>query len=1234
MAKNNLFILFLILLFSSCASHQIPLYKKGVVQDHFPDGKKIDKRFILMGDAGNSEMGKSTAGLLSLNTYLKSQARKGDYTIFLGDNIYPEGLPKKDDKDRPLLEYRLDAQYNAVKERGGRVIFIPGNHDWYNDGVTGLKREQDYLEEMTGSTKIMKPEDGCPLWSHDINDNVHLIVIDTQWYLEDWDKNPTINDKCQIKTREKFFEELEGEIKKNQQKTIVIAMHHPMYTNGVHGGKFDLDKHLFPGQQKIPVPIFASLITEVRTQGGVSKQDRYNEKYNALMKRIAVLIGDDQDRAILASGHEHTLQYIEHAGVKQIVSGAGSKNSYVSLGGDGLFGYGNEGFAVLDIFKDGSSQVRFYAPDEANNPKLLFEKNIYGPEKHYDVDTLTTRFPKMVQASVYNFEETEKSALFKSLWGDHYRDVYGKKVTAPVALLDTLYGGLEVVRPGGGHQTVSLRLKTRDGKEYNMRALRKSALTYLQKVILKDKEGVKEDFKGTLPQSLIEDFYTSAQPYGAFAIPKLSDAARVLHTLPKLYYVPKQPALKGYNADYGDELYMIEERPAKEFNGAIFNYPDDVESMDDILDKIRSDEKNVVDEKAYVRARMFDMLIGDWDRHNDQWRWAEFKDQNGKDVYEPIPRDRDQVFTNFDGTIINIAKTLFGAAKQLQVYDEKLKDIKWFNNAGIKLDRALLQNSTRADWIEQATYIKDHVSDAVITAAFNDLPVEVRNASSIDEIKKNLRGRRDNLVDIANKYYDYFSNLQTITGTDKDDYFLITRLDNATRVQTWRIKGGQKADLMVDRTFLSKDTQELWIYGLDDDDVFEVKGNGKKPIFTRIIGGQNNDIYKIANGDKIKVYDNRSLPNTIKEKGGAYFRLTDIYDYNTYDYTKQILRNNLITPAVGYNPDDGISLGLRDVYTVNGFQQNPFSQQHRFKVGFFFATQGLDVNYEGEFAGLFNDWNLLLTGRYTTPTFSQNFFGLGNETPNFDEELGKNYNRIRMSRIEASAGVLKNSDYGSTFKVRALFQSIDVDDNDGRILDDIDIIEQDTHKVFGTLEAAYEYHSADNPLVPTRGMDFDLTGGITQNFGSADRRFAYLDPSLGFYNAISRNRKLVLKTTARAAFRFGEDYEFYQAATLGQDNGLRGYRFNRFSGGTALSGSGDLRYAFNSFRTPLLPLQLGVLAGYDIGRVFVENGDSKVWHDSYGVGLWVNSADALQGTINLFDSDDGWRFSFGFGFNF
>ncbi|MGB5943689.1 MAG: metallophosphoesterase [Leeuwenhoekiella sp.] len=1234
MNKNNIVLTLLVfLLISSCATFNVPKYRDEDRVSIYPTDKQVDKRFFLIGDGGLAKnIGDKAVGIQALEAYLKQNGSAADYAIFLGDNIYPVGMPPKESKERPLMEYRLDVQYDAFEDFDGEIIFIPGNHDWYNSGLDGLKREEEYLEQRANGADVVRPSNGCPLESVSVNENIQMILLDTQWYLADWDANPEINDKCQIKTREKFMIELEGELKKHQQKTILITMHHPMYTNGVHGGKFALDKHLYPSSKKVPLPILASLVTQIRTQGGVSRQDRFNEMYNSLMKRIKVLVGDEH-RVVFASGHEHSLQYIEHEEIKQIVSGSASKESYATLGGDGLFAYPGQGFAIMDVFDDQSVWVRYFGKGKDGQAQMLYQHEIYGPLKLKDYSAMPSQFPQTVEASVYSIEDTQKTAFYESIWGTHYREVYGKKVTASVALLDTLYGGLEVIRPGGGHQTISLRLKDANGREYNMRALKKSAVQFVQKAVLNENE-VQEDLKNSLPETLIQDFYTAAHPYGAFAIPTLSSAVQVLNTNPKLYYVPKQPALGIFNETYGDELYMIVERPAEEFDGATFNYPDDIESTDDILDKIRSDEENVIDEQAYIRARMFDMLIGDWDRHNDQWRWAEFKNQNGKDVFVPIPRDRDQVFTNFDGTFLNVVRTLFGGTKKFQVYDEKLDDIKWFNNAGIKLDMALAQQSTRDVWVNQAEYIQKNITDSTIDAAFTALPPEVNKGETIDNIKKKLRARRDGLVEIANEYYDYFVKLQYVNGTDKDDYFEITRGDNQTTIKAWRIKGGEKADLLLDRTYYSKETDQIWIYGLDDDDVFVLmEDKGNNPISLRIIGGQNNDVYRIKNGRKVKVYDYESRPNTIEERGGANFRLTDLYDYNVYNYKKIIISNNVLLPALGFNPDDGISLGLSDVFTVNSFRSNPFSQQHKFKVGYYFATQGMDFNYSGEFAGIMNAWNLLLTGRFTTPSFAENFFGFGNETINPQDELGMDYNRVRTSFLEVSGGLVKRDFYGLDYMFKGLFQGIQVERNNGRITDSLDIIDEN-RKYFASFEGSMDYHSADNELAPTRGMDFETVAGYTYGLEDSDASFVYINMMMGFYNAISRNRKLVLKTTAQTQLRYGDNYEFYQAAKLGQNTGLRGYRFERFTGERSFAASGDLRYAFNTFSTGFLPLQIGVFGGYDIGRVWLRDDFSDVWHDSYGVGFWVNSADALSGTFNFFTADEGLRVSFGLGFNF
>ncbi|MEZ4792552.1 MAG: hypothetical protein R2783_03515 [Gelidibacter sp.] len=771
----------------------------------------------------------------------------------------------------------------------------------------------------------------------------------------------------------------------------------------------------------------------------------------------------------------------------------------------------------------------------------------------------------------------------------------------------------------------------------NLRALRKSATQYLQAVVFKDTY-IQDDFEQTEIENLILDFYTAAHPYAFLTIPDLSDAAELYHTNPKLFYIPKHKYLGDFNADYGGELYMIEERPEDNYTDERnFGYADDIESTHDIIKKIRKDEKYKIDENAYVRARLFDMLVGDWDRHQDQWRWAQFNQENGDKLYKPIPRDRDQVFSNFDGALLDVLKVITGATKQLQVYDEELKDIKWMNSAGVKLDRVLIQKSEKDVWLKQAKFLQEHITDEVIERAFSKVPKEAQG-HTLETIKKKLKGRRGNLQDIAERYYDYLNSLAIITGTDKDDYFEIIRNgDNETHIKVSRIKNGKKGDVLLDRTYNKNITKEIWIYGLDDKDVFEVSGKANNMIFIRIIGGQNDDTYIIKNGRRIKIYDHKSKKNTIEENKGAQIKLTDVYNLNLFDFQKTIVRNNLITPSIGYNPDDGVKVGIADTYTVKGFQRNPFSQQHTFNGGYFFATKGFDLKYNGEFANIFADWNLHLGGRITSENFTRNFFGFGNQTLNNDDDFDLDYNRVKTSIYAAEVGFLKRSPFGSDYEFKASIEGIELENTQDRFITDFVSASDDgfySRKVFAALGAEYNYESFDNKLNPSKGMTFLLNVGGKTNVDNIDKVYSYINSNLGFYNSLSKDRKLVLKTDLRTQFRIGNDFEFYQASNIGGNNGLRGYRTERFTGRNSLIASGDIRFSLPSFKTRLLPLQFGLFAGGDVGRVWLKGDFSDTWHNDYGGGFWVTAAESISGTFNLFTGEDGLRFSFGFGLNF
>ena len=109
---------------------------------------------------------------------------------------------------------------------------------------------------------------------------------------------------------------------------------------------------------------------------------------------------------------------------------------------------------------------------------------------------------------------------------------------------------------------------------------------------------------------------------------------------------------------------------------------------------------------------------------------------------------------------------------------------------------------------------------------------------------------------------------------------------------------------------------------------------------------------------------------------------------------------------------------------------------------------------------------------------------------------------------------------------------------------------------------------------------------------------------------------------------------FYQAANLGGQTGLRGFRLQRFTGQHSLAGSADVHYRLGSFKTKTLPLQIGLFAGGDVGRVWLKNDESDKWHNDFGGGFTIAAAETIAGTFNFFNSVEGWRFSFGFGLSF
>ncbi len=1220
----------------SCATYG-PKYADPEQATDVESTSEVVHTFYLIGDAGLSPIGGMNPVLRSFRQRL-SAADTNSTALFLGDNIYPAGLPDATDSTQAFLTAasHLQAQLNTLESFRGRPVFIPGNHDWYNEGIRGLKRQEKFVEDYLDRKNVFLPEDGCPLRTVDVTEDIMMILIDTEWYLTNWDRRLAINDDCEIKNREVFWETLGSEIKKNAHKTILLATHHPMFSYGVHGGQYTFRQQFYPYSGKVPMPILGTLVNLYRKTTGVSIADMQNKRYLELQKRLLTLARFGE-RVILASGHEHTLQYNVGDGVPQIVSGSGAKKGATNLFDTAVFTTGMRGYAILEVYTDGSSRVRYFGVDDTGNEEFLFTSAVYGPPFEPDPEAFEHNFAPEFPASVYTAEEVEKTQLYTSLWGGRYRDYYGREVVVPTVRIDTLYGGLTPVRKGGGQQSKSLRLRHSDGREYVMRALRKQAIQNLQAMVFQD-QYVIGDLESTLPENLLQDLYTGAHPYAPFALTPLLDTLEIYHTNPRLFYVPRQPALGSYNKDFGDELYMIEEHPSEGHEDlASFGYAGDIISTFDLLDNLRDDEKYRIDKKSYIRARLFDMLIGDWDRHQDQWRWAEFKDEKpDRVIYRPIPRDRDQAFSIMnDGFFGKLISRLVPAVKKMEGFNEDIRNVRTFNANAFSLDMTLLGGATRSDWEEEARIIQQRVTPGLVARSLEGFPPEVRGETS-ERIAEILLARLEKLGQFATDYFEVLQKYVVVQGTDKDDWFELTGApDGGILVRAYRNIEGEKSKLFFERTLDPALTREIWIYGLDDTDRFDLDLPGGTKIRVRIVGGLGEDDYVVESGRKAVLYDHRSTENNFEGPSRARKVLTDNYQVNTFEPLKLANYNTQFLPAVGFNPDDGIRLGFDYSYTRFGFRRNPFTFRHGLTAQYYFATSGFDLQYEGEYANIYKNWNLQINARYTTPNFSENFFGFGNETINPDEDLGLDYNRVRLSILQVSPAVIWRGPLGGSFRVGLMYENYTVEETTDRFINTFyqQSGEENASEFLGAA-AHYYYENRDNDAFPTLGMSSSLEVGFREQLGEAGERFGYIIPALSLDHRLIPSGELVLATQWKAHFNLGNGYEFYQAAQIGANDGPRSYRNERFSGKTAYYQVTDLRLQFGQMRTGFIPLSFGIFTGFDYGRVWQPGDASSRWHNSYGGGFFLNGIDAITMNTALFHGDDGYRFSFGLGFTF
>jgi len=361
-------ILFFSLILTSCATGRLIINSAEDIIREQPDEIPSFTIYAL-GDAG--EPNNHSRAVLEQLSLVTSSNQAPSMVIFLGDNIYPAGMPPESNiEGYHHAQDILMNQINGLSSFKGEIVFIPGNHDWNGlkpGGIDFIRRQSEYIDQLQKPNLSFIPENGCggpvPLI---LNEDLVMLIIDSQWWIKDWTKESRINEGCSINTREEFIKSFREEVVLHKDKQIVVAMHHPLYTQGTHGGRYSIKNHLFPLTGMVnwfylPLPVLGSLYIYLRSGIG-HPQDVKSPRYNSLRDALIKDLGYNGDLIFLA-GHEHCLQYITVDGDHFLISGSGSKKTAIANSKDLVYGHKAAGFMELNFYKNNMVWLSVYEVD-------------------------------------------------------------------------------------------------------------------------------------------------------------------------------------------------------------------------------------------------------------------------------------------------------------------------------------------------------------------------------------------------------------------------------------------------------------------------------------------------------------------------------------------------------------------------------------------------------------------------------------------------------------------------------------------------------------------------------------------------------------------------------------------------------------------------------------------------------------------------------------------------------
>lgn len=800
-------------------------------------------------------------------------------------------------------------------------------------------------------------------------------------------------------------------------------------------------------------------------------------------------------------------------------------------------------------------------------------------------------------------EHYRAGSFHRFLLGADYRNLWSTPIEVPVLDLQSFAGGLRPVRRVGGQQTLGLAMKGADGRDYTFRGIDKDPSEILP-----------PEFHGTIVDRLLQDQIASSFPGGAIAVPPLLAAAGVLHTEPILVVLPDDSLLGEFRPVFAGVLGTFEEYPRPAGDG-VPGFADATEIINgaELWKRMDEDPATRPDSRAFLTARLVDVLIGDWDRHRGQWRWAQIP---GQELWQPIPEDRDQVFVRFEGLVPTAGRQHLPQFVSFGPEYPGIEGLTWNGRDG---DRRILVDLEKPVWTEVAAGLQTRITDEVIASAIARIPDAYR-AQEGAALESALRSRRDALPEVADRFYRFLARDVDIRLSDQREVVVVNRMENGDVDVSASLADGAGGP-WYRRVFHPGETEEIRVYLGGGDDSLVTTGRGGK-ITVRAIGGDGNDAIDDRAGAGLRVAD-ASGDNRVLRGPGTKLD-TRPYTPPAREKAEWIPprdwgRRNIFIPWIGGNSDLGV-LFLASVESEGyGFRKDPYADVQVFRVGYATRAGSFGVDYRGEFL---HENSRTRTGLYVRASGLDflHFYGFGNETGDAGDE---SFYKVEHTEyiVEPSLTTPLGSLWTATVRVKAAYGKTELDD-DSFIA---------AARPYGTEDffqtgagAGLAIDTRDSPVAPTSGYRFSADGTVFPPLGAVESTFGEVHAEGAYYQPIP------IASTPTLAFRAGGRqvwgaYPWHEAAYVGGTRTIRGFTQQRFAGDASLYGSAELRIPLASIYI-FVPGSLGVYGFGDTGRVWLDGESSQRWHSGGGGGIWftfLSPANTIS--LSVAGSEEGTR---------